>query len=126
MATPTWANIRSVTHSSLIVLNVLICADSGGSLFEAATVRAGLNFNHPLRIGHVNSSAAADEVSVVLQSIHFSASPNLVLETVKRGEDDDDVTSTPIKKRDTRNIILRIYEAYGGRGTGTISTYVDM
>jgi alpha-mannosidase len=94
----------------------------GGSLAEAAIVRAGHNFNTPLRIGHVTSLAVASKIKEVMESIQFSGTPNVVLETVKRGEDDDDVTLTPIKKRDCRNLILRIYEAYGGKGKANIST----
>lgn len=96
----------------------------GGSLVEAAVVRAAMNFNYPLRVGHVTSSAEAIKVKEVMETIQFSGSPNVILETVKRGEDDDDVTSTPIKKRDARNLILRIYEAYGGKGNATVTTYL--
>ena len=95
----------------------------GGSLVEAAVVRAAMNFNYPLRVGHVASSAEAAKVKEIMETIQFSGSPNLVLETIKRGEDDDDVTSTPIKKRESRNLILRIYEAYGGKGTAKVTTY---
>lgn len=86
-------------------------------------VRAGYNFNHPIHIGHVATSAAASKVKDIMASIQFSGSPNVVLDTVKRGEDDSDVTSTPIKRRDFRNVILRIYEAYGGKGKAKVSTY---
>ena len=96
----------------------------GGSLAEAAVVRAGFNFNYPLRVGHVGSPATANDVKQAMESIQFRGSPNLILETIKRGEDDDDVTSMPIKKRDGKNVILRIYEAYGGKGSGKISTWV--
>ena len=86
-------------------------------------MRAAMNFNYPLRVGHVASSAEAAKVKEIMETIQFSGSPNLVLETIKRGEDDDDVTSTPIKKRESRNLILRIYEAYGGKGTAKVTTY---
>ena len=46
------------------------------------------------------------------------------LEEKEGGEDDDDVTSAPIKKRDSRNLILRIYEAYGGKGIAKVSTWI--
>lgn len=80
-----------------------------------------MNFNYPLRIGHVTSSGEALKVKDIMETIQFSGSPNVILETIKRGEDDDDVTSTPIKKRDARNLILRIYEAYGGKGTAKVT-----
>jgi alpha-mannosidase len=94
----------------------------GGSLVEAAVVRAAMNFSYPLRVGHVTSNAQAAKVKEIMETIQFSGSPNVILETIKRGEDDDDVTSTPIKKRDSRNLILRIYEAYGGKGTAKVTT----
>lgn len=75
-----------------------------------------------MRIGHVATSSAAEKIREYMETIQFSGSPNVVLETVKRGEDDNDVTSAPIKKRKSRNVILRIYEAYGGKGTAKIST----
>jgi len=73
-------------------------------------------------VGHVSSASAADKIKEILGTIQFSGSPNVILETVKRGEDDDDVTSTPIKRRYLKNIVLRIYEAYGGHGKARIST----
>jgi alpha-mannosidase len=94
----------------------------GGSLNEAAVVRAAHNFNNPLRVGYVKSIEAARKLDTIMQSIQFSSSPNVVLETIKRGEDDDDVTSTPIQKREHKNLILRIYEAYGGKGNAKVST----
>lgn len=92
---------------------------------EAAIVRAGYNFNFPMRVGHVASRAMASQINRIMESIQVSGTPNVVLDTVKRGEDDYDVTSTPIRKRDSRNVILRMYEAYGGKGHAKISTYMN-
>jgi alpha-mannosidase len=94
----------------------------GGSLAEAAVVRAAYNFNYPLHIGHVATTSAASKVKEIMESIQFEGTPNVILDTIKRGEDDDDVTATPIKKRETKNLILRVYEAYGGKGKAKIST----
>jgi alpha-mannosidase len=77
-------------------------------------------------VGHVSSVTSAKKVGEVLESIQISGSPNVILDTIKRGEDDHDVTSTPIKKRDARNVVLRVYEAYGGKGKATISTYLTL
>ena len=89
---------------------------------EAAVVRAGFNFNYPLHVGHVATAEAVKKISKIMDAIRFSGSPNVILETVKRGEDDDDVALKPIRKRDSQNVILRIYEAYGGRGTAEVTT----
>ena len=94
----------------------------GGSLAEAAVVRAAYNFNHPLHLGHIASPTAADKLKEIMESIQIQGTPNVVLDTIKRGEDDDDVTSTPIKKRESKNLILRSYEAYGGKGKAQVST----
>ena len=40
-----------------------------------------------------------------------SGAHNVILETVKRGDDDDDSGSGP------KSIVLRLYEAYGGHAT---------
>jgi len=74
-------------------------------------------------VGHVCSIRDAKNVSEVLESIQISGTPNVILDTIKRGEDDHDVSSTPIKKRDSQNVVLRVYEAYGGKGKAIISTY---
>jgi alpha-mannosidase len=95
----------------------------GGSLAEAAVVRAAFNFNYPIRVGHVSSTSAAGKIKDAMESIHFAASPNVIMETVKRGEDDDDVNPNPIKKRDGKSVVLRIYEAYGGKGNAMVTTY---
>lgn len=76
-----------------------------------------------MRIGHVGTPSAAQKVKEIMGTVQLSGTPNVVLETIKRGEDDDDVTSTPIKKRDSQNVILRLYESYGGKGKAKISTY---
>ena len=65
---------------------------------------------------------AASKVKHILESIQISGTPNVILDIVKRGEDDEDVTSTPIGKPGSRNVILRLYEAYGGKGISKIST----
>jgi alpha-mannosidase len=119
----TWDVTRFDMLFFLIVCLRNILLTAGGALVETAVVRAGHNFNSPLRVGHVASPTTAKNVKEIMNCIQFSGSPNVILETIKRGEDDDDVTSTPIRKRDSRNVILRIYEAYGGKGTAKISTY---
>jgi alpha-mannosidase len=127
MVTQTWVVISFDMLSSRIVTppraHALIV---GGSLAEAAVVRAAYNFNHPLHIGHVASPTAAGKVKEIMESIQFEGTPNVILDTIKRGEDDDDVTSTPIKKRDFKNLVLRVYEAYGGKGKAKISTWGPM
>src|SRR3954447_20559725 len=66
-----------------------------GGWREAAVVREGTLFNAPFRWGSGSGSIASVD------------DPNLVLDTIKRAEDSDAV-------------VLRLYEAHGGRGTATV------
>ena len=44
----------------------------------------------------------------------------MVLDTIKRGEDDDDVSEGELSVRKGRSIIIRIYESLGGRAKGLV------
>ena len=41
---------------------------------------------------------------------------------MKRGEDDEDVSLGDLSKRKGRSVIIRVYDALGGSGRGTIET----
>ena len=43
-------------------------------------------------------------------------SKSIVLDTVKRGEDDEDVSTGGIPTRKGRSLVLRFYDSLGGRG----------
>ncbi|KAL5042633.1 hypothetical protein BDW71DRAFT_136726 [Aspergillus fruticulosus] len=97
---------------------------------DSRTVRAGYEFNHPLILD--TSLALPDEqsvsvVSAFLRKIELTGSPSLILDAVKRGEDDEDIDgdpdiSLPSSKRTGQSIILRIYESLGGKSRGVIRT----
>jgi alpha-mannosidase len=68
-----------------------------GGWRDAGVVAEGLRFNAPLRWTHgagETSFASVDD-------------PNLVLDTIKRGERSD-------------SVVLRLYEAHGGRGVARV------
>lgn len=44
----------------------------------------------------------------------------MIVDTVKRGEDDEDVSNGDMPAKKGRHVILRVYDSLGGRGTGTI------
>lgn len=44
----------------------------------------------------------------------------MILDCIKRGEDDEDVSRGELPKRKGRSIIVRIYESLGGRARGTL------
>lgn len=83
------------------------------------TVRAARNFNHPMLL---TSHPASDfsMTSSLLSSISLEGSKALVLDTIKRGEDDEDVSRGELPVRKGRSIILRIYESLGGRARGYV------
>ncbi|KAE8149958.1 galactose mutarotase-like domain-containing protein [Aspergillus avenaceus] len=85
---------------------------------DSRTIRAGYNFNHPL----VLEAASGLDANSVFGSISISGSPSLILDVVKRGEDDEDVSRGDLPRRSGRSIVVRIYESLGGKSRGTIHT----
>ena len=93
-----------------------------------ATVRKAFEFNNPLRvIGHRAPTTAADLAGArnakpgVLSAFKILGADNLILDTVKRGEDDEDVSrgELPIKKG--HSVILRVYDAMGGKSKAVLT-----
>ncbi|KAL2867121.1 alpha-mannosidase [Aspergillus lucknowensis] len=103
---------------------------------DERTVRAGYSFNAPLVLDKNLSSSSPSrshlsninsEEGQLLRGIELTGSPSLILDTVKRGEDDEDISGDPDlelpgSKRQGRSIILRIYESLGGKSRGVIRT----
>ncbi|KAI9778591.1 MAG: Glycoside hydrolase, 38 vacuolar alpha mannosidase [Geoglossum umbratile] len=85
----------------------------------SAVVRTAANFNNPMRFGYRPTDSPYPSL---LNSINLTGSPSLVLDTVKRGEDDEDVSRGEFAKRKGRSIILRIYDSLGGKNRGVIKT----
>ena len=50
--------------------------------------------------------------------VELKSGDNLVHDTVKRGENDEDVSSGELPKRMGTSVIIRVYDALGGRGRG--------
>ncbi|PGH18153.1 hypothetical protein AJ80_04540 [Polytolypa hystricis UAMH7299] len=82
------------------------------------TVRAGYNFNNPL----VLQASSGMEAANLFKAVSLRGDPSLILDVIKRGEDDEDVSRGELKKRSGRSVILRIYESLGGKSRGTIET----
>jgi alpha-mannosidase len=55
-----------------------------------------------------------------LDDISLSGDPSIILDGIKRGEDDEDVSLSTLKKRTGQSIILRVFESLGGQASGTI------
>jgi alpha-mannosidase len=80
------------------------------------TVRKAFEFNNPLKIvGHSSPSHG------LLNTFNIHNAPNLVLDTIKRAEDDEDISvgDLPIKKG--HSVILRIYDSLGGKSKGVLT-----
>ena len=89
----------------------------------STTVRTAYNFNNPLKL--VQAPKALD-ASAFSNPIKLTGEPSLVLDTIKRGEDDDDVSRGDLPKRKGKSVILRIYDSLGGTSKGTIETTLDV
>lgn len=84
------------------------------------TIRAGFNFNSPLVVEQAGPKAST--AAAIFKALSIKGSPALILDVVKRGEDDEDVARDDVPTRPGKSIILRIYESLGGKARGTIET----
>ena len=73
--------------------------------------------NSPHRLVHHPNPA---NIQQLLGSFRISGAPNLVIDTVKRGDDDEDVSVDNLPRRKTKNIIVRIFDSLGGKSTGKL------
>ncbi|TKA50051.1 hypothetical protein B0A49_11854 [Cryomyces minteri] len=53
-----------------------------------------------------------------MSAFRIEGSEGLVLDTVKRGEDDEDVSRSDLPVRKGKSVILRVYDTLGGRARG--------
>lgn len=91
----------------------------------SATVRTGYNFNHPMKVLSVPKTT--DISTLAEHPVKLTGDETLILDCVKRGEDDEDVShDSNIPPRKGQSVIIRIYESLGGRSSGTISTIWDV
>ena len=56
----------------------------------------------------------------LFDAIRLTGSHSLILDAIKRGEDDEDVSRGELPKRKGRSIILRVYDSLGGTSKGII------
>jgi len=90
----------------------------------STTVRTAFNFNNPLKL--VKAPKETVTTNTFDNPIKLTGNPSLVLDTVKRGEDDEDVSRGELRKRKGKSVILRIYDSLGGTSRGTIETTLDV
>ncbi|KAJ5884878.1 CAZyme family GH38 [Penicillium taxi] len=84
------------------------------------TIRAGYNFNHPLVIE--NASPTTTDCNAAFKAVSIKGAPSVILDTIKRGEDDEDVSVDGIAVRKGKSVILRAYESLGGKARGYIES----
>jgi alpha-mannosidase len=89
----------------------------------STTVRTAYNFNNPLKL--VQAPQTIDS-SAFSKPIKLTGNPSLVLDTIKRGEDDVDVSRGTLMVKNGKSVILRIYDSLGGTSKGTIETTLDV
>ncbi|TKA82239.1 hypothetical protein B0A55_01689 [Friedmanniomyces simplex] len=89
-----------------------------GALDER-TVRAGMEFNVETR---AHRHAEPESVKELMSAFKLSddSSKGLVVDTVKRGEDDEDTSNGDLPPKKGRHVVLRVYDSLGGMGTGTV------
>ncbi|KAG9249452.1 alpha-mannosidase [Emericellopsis atlantica] len=95
-----------------------IMPHSGG--LGAETVRTAFNFNHPMRL--LGPAGSGSVGALAKAPVTLTGDDNLVLDWVKRGEDDQDVSLDDLPKRKGKSVVVRVYDAVGGLSRGTIET----
>jgi alpha-mannosidase len=94
---------------------------------SSATVKAAYAFNSPLKLLTGAASATANLSTPFVKLTNEDESDSLVLDTIKRGHDDEDISRREgIRVNAGQSVILRIYESLGGHSKGTISTAFDI
>lgn len=86
-----------------------------------ATVRLAADFNNPMRIRHVKPLDWA-RAHDILTTVRVKQASSIILDTVKRGEDDEDISVGGLPTRKGCSVILRMYESLGGRATANLCT----
>lgn len=56
--------------------------------------------------------------------ISLNGTPNVTLECLKRGEDDDEFDDNNVGNSGAKTAIIRLYESRGGRGDAKLTMYV--
>lgn len=85
------------------------------------TIRAAAEFNIPMIIAHRDSCDAA-AVQNTIGTLSLSGSPSIILDHVKRGEDDEDISMGGLPTRKGKSVILRFYDSLGGRASTCLTS----
>ena len=96
-----------------------------GTFAESSIPQAAIIFNNPLhlRTRSTTSPNVSDDVAEHSRMFSLKGDRNVFLETIKRGEEDHFGCSREARGHD-KTVVLRIYEAYGGRGVAELILFV--
>ncbi len=103
LRSPTWPDPEADRGTQRFTYRLLPHA---GDLREAGVVQAGLDLNVPLRAVSIDPKAGG---RAPVASLFSLSAPNVVLEALKRADDDPTV------------VVARLYEAWGCRGMVTLT-----
>lgn len=87
---------------------------------DERTIRAGYIFNNENQYYGFHDDPSALKGLLSAFKMSSDSSPSLVIDTVKRGEDDEDVSNGDMPAKKGRHVILRVFDSLGGRSRGTI------
>jgi alpha-mannosidase len=94
---------------------------------DSRTVRKAFEFNNPLKYVATQYPGGEEEgprptsTETLLGSFRVLGADNLVLDTIKRGEDDEDVSRGELPVKKGKSVILRVYDALGGKSKGVVT-----
>jgi alpha-mannosidase len=84
------------------------------------TIRAGYAFNNPLRLYRHPKAKNNNILHSLLRAFSIRNAPGLIIDTVKRAEDDEDVSVGAFPSRKGKSIIVRVFDSLGGKSTGDL------
>ncbi|EPS37294.1 hypothetical protein H072_9057 [Dactylellina haptotyla CBS 200.50] len=80
-------------------------------------VRAGYDLNNPVRVQYT-----APSNKLVIDGVWLTGSKNIILDHVKRGEDDEEFGDLTIVKRKGNSVVVRMFDCMGGKSKATINS----
>ena len=83
------------------------------------TVKKGFDFNVPIRVAKHSNPA---ELNSVMSPIKLRGGTGLVLDTMKRAEDDEDISRGDFPARKGKSVVCRVYDALGGKNRAILET----
>ncbi|ODV89866.1 glycoside hydrolase family 38 protein [Tortispora caseinolytica NRRL Y-17796] len=90
----------------------------------ANTIKLAHEFNSPVVFARVESTKSID---AVLDTFVVEGTDGLCLSNIKRGEDDSDVPADyGLKSSKGKSVVLRVYDALGGRQSGKVLSKLEI